>query len=265
MNGELTNLNKKIRLKLIQRKLPDEIKSTVENIFQEYKALYEQNMKDENALSEQYVAFGNVDKYFEDNKIEASRRINNEYEEKCIDIAETVTMVLTTFEPQKSIIKDEEIEKSEIDVLNRCVLNDRENYRYVERITKIVIDAIENSKSQWFRTLEGLRTSEQKKEYIYSQIKLIENSAKLKLNSLKECLGVDNKQILEQILEEYETYKENKQKNGELKQDAHQKFIEEYKVSEEELQNNARITQNEVKQVEQDKEYEDGLPGNVIE
>ena len=205
MENELTMLNRKVQTMLTERRLPEEIKSMVESIFQEYRNLYESNMKEDGIKSsEQYAAYKNIDEYFEGNAIQSMHKINNEYKEKCMDKAEIVTIILSTFESERYTDTDYEIEKSEIDALNKTVINDRENYLYIERITNTVIDCIEDSKNQWFRVLEGLRTSNQKKEYIYGQIKLIENTAKLKLGSLKEYLEVDDRQILEQILKEYE-------------------------------------------------------------
>ena len=264
MNSEIANLNKKIKFILKARELPEEIKNTIEGVFQEYKALYEQYMKEENRLSEQYVAFRNVDEYFESNKLEANHRINNEYKEKCEDKAEIITMIISTFEPKDDKNKDTEIEESEKDVLSKCIINSKENHLYIERITNSVIDSIENSKNQWFRVLESLRTSHQRKEYIYSQIKLIENSAKLKIGSLKELLEIDDRRIFDQIMSEYENYRCNRQENSESEKNEHQKFVDEYKVSQEELQKNAQIQENINQQNKKVQENID-LPGNVIE
>lgn len=96
-------------------------------------------------------------------------------------------------------------------------------------------------------------------EYISSRIKLIENSAKLKLGTIKEDFNIDDGQILREILLEYEKYKEDENS----KQSAHQKFVDGYKVSPKDLQPIVKVSEGKQKEKEE-KGYED-LPGDVIE
>jgi len=243
MDNELISLTKNVKFILEEREMPIEIKNMVESIFQEYRSLYEKNMKgNEIALYEQYVALKNVDEYFEENFIQVMRKINNEYKEKCMDKAEIITMIISTLEPKDDKNKDTEIEESEKDVLNKCIINSKENHLYIEHITNYVIDSIENSKNEWFRILESLRTSHQKKEYIYGQIKLIENSAKLKIGGLKELLEIDDRRIFDEIMSEYEQYKQN---NGPKSE--HQKFAKE-------LQKNVNVDEKKAMQAVEDRE-----------
>ena len=99
----------------------------------------------------------------------------------------------------------------EIEILEEYLENDKNNYSYTRYIVDLVIDSISNSKNQMFRVLESLNTDKKRIEYIYEQIKLIENTARLKLGNLKTELDIDNKQILKQIMDEYEQYKQEDQ------------------------------------------------------
>lgn len=102
-------------------------------------------------------------------------------------------------------------------------------------------------------------------EYISNQIKLIENSAKLRLGGIKEDLDKDNEKILNQILSEYEKYTEENSKKQEDKSE-HQKFVDQYIVSPEDLPPILDIDREngKVKEKVNGKVYED-LPGNVLE
>lgn len=262
MNDELKTLSKKIRFILEGKELPDSVKEKIEKVYQEYIAFYNENLKREIATASQGVASHNIERYIEDNYLEAMGRIQNKYRNKCSEKAEVITIVLSTLESQTSENQDEQIKSSEKDFLDNCVRNPKENYLYAENIIRIVVDSIENCKNQLFRTLDRLGTSEQKIEYVNRQIKLIENTAKLRLSSIKEDFDIDDEEISRQIFYEYEQYKQNQEKNTEQNSNAHQKFVSEYRVSEEDLQITPKVEEGNI-QIKEN-EYEE-LPGNVIE
>lgn len=261
MNDELKTLSKKIRFILEGKELPHSIKEKIERVYQEYITFYNENLKREIATASQGVASHNVEQYIEDNYLEAMGRIQNKYHNKCSEKAEVITIVLSTLESQTSENQDEQIKRSEKDFLDNCVRNSKENYLYAEHIVRIVVDSIENSRNQLFRTLDRLGTSEQKMEYVNSQIKLIENTAKLRLSSIKEDFDIDDEEISKQIFYEYEQYKQNEEKHREENSNPHQKFVSQYRVSEEDLQITPKVEKDDIEIKEN--EYEE-LPGDVI-
>lgn len=206
MNEELIQLIRKIKSILAQKEMPDNIKEKIESIYQEY---------------------------FNANYIGEMKKVEDKYKEKFKGKAEVITIVLSTLESQKDKSVDKQIEKSERDILDKCVRNDKENSIIVD----IIMDSIKN-------------------------LKLDENNVKLKLQEIKRNFGIEDEQILEQILAEYEQYRKNIEKGKEDKnEDAHQKFVNEYRVPEGDLQKTSEIEQNTSIQ---EKEYED-IPENVIE
>lgn len=262
MDEELIKLNSKIRFILEEKEIPAQIKEKIEKVYQEYIMFYNENLKSDISNASQGVASRNIEEYIEENYLEAMERIKAKYKEKCTEKAEVITIVLSTLEPQKNDSKDEQMQKSERDILDNCVRNPKENYLYTNNVINIVIDSIENSRNQLFRILDSLGTTNKKMEYINSQIKLIENSAKLKLSSIKEDLDIDDEEISKQIFSEYEQYKENEEKNKQNEsQNAHQTFVNKYIVSEEDLQ----VTQKteEETQCIKEKVYEE-LPGELL-
>lgn len=256
MDNELIKLNNKIKAILEEKELPNNIKEKIESIYQEYKIIYDEYFKNEGIINNKKFKLLNFEERFEENYLKTITTIQNKYKERCREKAEVLTIVLTTLESQKSIYEDEQMEESERDILNKCVKNDRENYIYINNIIDTVINSIENLKKELFKTLETLKTTEQKIAYIDSKIKLIENSAKLKLGLIKTDFNIQDEQILKQILFEYEQYKEERGN----KQNAHQKFAKKYKVQEEKLQ----ITQKNRGEKLKEKEHEN-LTDNVIE
>lgn len=260
MDNELMKLNKKIESIIEEKELPNNIKEKIENIYQEYRMIYDEYLKDDNIIDNSEVEFRNLEEGFEKSHIEAITRIQGKYKERCREKIEVLTIVLSTLESQKNKFEDEQMEQSERDILNKCIKNDRENHMYTSSITDIVIDSLENSKNELFKILESLEVTEQKIAYIETKIKLLENSAKLKLGLIKKDLNIQDEQILKQILSEYEQYKE--EKRSRQNQNAHQKFINEYKVAEEKLQMSKKIEKDI--DIVKEKEYEN-LTGNTIE
>ena len=266
MSQELTMLKRKIESLLENREFPTDIKDLIENIYNEYRAFYEDNLRKDILMNSNTIVCNNVENYFEGNYNEAINTIQNKYKEKCRENAEIIGMIISTLDN-----RDEQVEKLEIDILGEYIKNDRENYSEADDIIGIVIDSIKDSKNQLFRALDSLGTTEQKMEYIDTQIKLIENTAKLRVAEIKEGLDFDDKNILEQIFTEYEQYKFENSKNEkeeaknsqEQEKSSHQKFVDQYRVSEEDLIITKKEDLEEINK-KQEKEYEE-LPGNVIE
>lgn len=262
MNDELERLNKKIKCILEEKDLPESIKEKIKKVYEEYRMFYEEYLKNDIEIAGQWIASNNLQEYFNKNYLEALTKIQDKYIEKCREKAEVITIVLSTLESQKNKSEDKQIEQSERDILNKCVNNDRENNRYTNSVINIVIDSIENLKNQLFRTLDLLRTNKQKMEYINDKIKVIEDSAKLKLGSIKTDLDIDDNEISKQIFFEYEQYEKNEEKtNQKESENAHQEFVKEYRFSKEDLQVVPEI--NEYNRTAQEKEHGD-LSGNVI-
>lgn len=263
MKDELMELNRKINYILEEKEMPEDIKKKIEDIYQEYRNFYDEYLKRDITIASQGVASHNIEEYFEGNYIEAMATIQSKYREKCREKAEVIEIVLSTLESQKNKYEDKQIINTERDVLDKCIRNDKENYLYTNKVIDIVIDSIGNSRNQLFRNLELLGTTQQRMEYIDSRIKLIENSAKLKLGSIKTDFDIDDEQISKQIFFEYEQYKENEEKGKQQNesQNAHERFVSEYRVSEEELQVVKKVEEKDNVFIE--KGYED-LPGDVI-
>ena len=257
MDNELIILNKKIKSIIEEKELPNNIKEKIENIYQEYKNIYDEYLKNEGIIDNQKNEFLNFEECFEENYLKTIATIQDKYKERCREKSEVLIIVLSTLESQKSIYEDEQMEESERDILSKCVKNDRENYIYINNIIDIVINSVKNIKKELFKTLELLKTTEQKIAYIDAKIKLIENSAKLKLGLIKTDLNIQDEQIFKQILFEYEQYKE--EKRSKQKQNIHQKFAKKYKVQEEKLQTSQKIGGENLKE----KEHEN-LTDNVI-
>lgn len=259
MEDRLVSLNKKIRFILEEKSLPENIKKAVEKVYQEYREFFEENIKPDILANEQVVAVINIERYFEGKYEEALRNINDKYKDRCIEKAEVTNLVLSTIESQKSENLDKQIKKDETSMIESCIKNDKSNYLYNDYIINKVIASIESSKNQMFRVLEELKINNQRMQYIYEKIKLIENTAKLSLGRLKEELDIDDEQILRQIFDEYEQYKQNKEENENKSE--HQKFVEQYTVPPEDLQRKSDLEPNSTSQ---EKQYE-SLPDNVIE
>lgn len=259
MEDRLVSLNKKIRFIFEEKSLPENIKKAVEKVYQEYREFFEENIKPDMLINGQDVAAMNFERYFEGEYEETLRNINSKYKDRCIEKAEVTNTVLFTIESQKSENLDKQMEKEETSMIESCIKNDKSNYSYSDYIVNKVIESIESSKNQMFRVLEGLKTNNQKMQYIYERIKLIENTAKLSLGRLKEELDIDDEQILRQIFDEYEQYKQNKEEKNENKSE-HQKFVEQYAVPVEDLQKKSNLEKDNASQ---EKEYK-SLPGDVI-
>lgn len=266
MSQKLTMLKRKIESLLENREFPIDIKEKIENIYNEYRTFYEENLRKEILMNSNTIISNNIENYFEENYNAAINSIQNKYKEKCRENAEVIGIIISTLDN-----RDEQVEKLEIDILGDYIKNDRENYSEADDIIEIVIESIKDSKNQLFRTLDSLGTTEQKMEYIDTQIKLIENTAKLRVTEIKEGLDFDDKNILEQIFAEYEQYKcengkkdEEKAKDGqEQEKSSHQKFVDQYRVSEEDLIITKKEDLEDKIKREQEKEYEE-LPGDVI-
>ena len=258
MSQELTMLKRKIESLLENREFPTDIKDLIENIYNEYRAFYEDNLRKDILMNSNTIVCNNVENYFEGNYNEAINTIQNKYKEKCRENAEIIGMIISTLDN-----RDEQVEKLEIDILGEYIKNDRENYSEADDIIGIVIDSIKDSKNQLFRALDSLGTTEQKMEYIDTQIKLIENTAKLRVAEIKEGLDFDDKNILEQIFTEYEQYKFENSKNEkeeaknsqEQEKSSHQKFVDQYRVSEEDLILVKKILKEEIKIFKKEKIY----------
>lgn len=162
MNDELEELNRKIKIILEEKEMPKDIKEKIENVYKEYRMFYEEYLKNDMAIASNNVATRNVEEYFEANYEEAMKRIEGKYRERCSDKAEVITIVLSTLEAQKKEIGNDNVTRTERDILDKCVKNERENYMYANNITNIVIDSIENSRNQLFRTLDALGTTRTK-------------------------------------------------------------------------------------------------------
>jgi len=266
MSQELTMLKRKIESLLESREFPTEIKEKIENIYQEYRNFYEEYLRKEILMNSNTIVCNNIENYFEGNYNAAINTIQNKYKERCRENAEVIGIIISTLDN-----RDEQVEKLEIDILGDYIKNDRENYSEADDIIEIVIDSIKDSKNQLFRALDSLGTTEQKLEYIDSQIKLIENTAKLRTAQIKEGLDLDDKNILEQIFEEYEQYKcekgkddkEEEKDSKEEEKSSHQKFVDQYKVSKEDLIVTKKEDLEDELKRKQEKEYEE-LPGDVI-
>ena len=196
MNERLITLNKKIRFMLGNRELPENIRKEIERFYQEYRTFYEEYIKTDIHAKGEFTATRNIEEYFEANFTKSISDIDKGYKDRCEEIEEVATTVLPA---------------EEIEILEEYLENDKNNYSYTRYIVDLVIDSISNSKNQMFRVLESLNTDKKRIEYIYEQIKLIENTARLKLGNLKTELDIDNKQILKQIMDEYEQYKQEDQ------------------------------------------------------
>lgn len=196
MNDKLITLNKKIKLILEKRDLPENIRKEIQKVYQEYRTFYEEYIKTDIHAKGEFGATRNIEEYFEANFIKSISDIDKRYKDRCEEIEEVATTVLQV---------------EEIKILQEYLENDKSNYSYTKHIVDIVIDSISNSRNQMFRVLESLNTDKKRMDYIYEQIKLIENTAKLKLGNLKIELDIDNKQILEQIMDGYEQYKQENQ------------------------------------------------------
>lgn len=254
MKDELMDLTRKINYILASKEIPEDTRKKIENIYQDYRNFYEQYLKEDIKIASQGIANIDIEEYFEGNCIEANRQIKLKYEEKCNRKMEIIATVLSKLES-----KEDETIKLEQSFLHDCMKSDRENYAYADSVINIIVDSIENSRNQLFRTLELLGTTQKRMEYIYSRIKLIENTAKLKLDSIKTDFDIDDEQIAQQIFLEYEQYKQQERKENKP-QNAHDIFVNKYIVPKEEMQ---AIEEIQPKEKNIEKEYED-LPGDII-
>lgn len=224
MDNQLIKLRKRINDILKQRELPENIKEEIKKVYQEYKTFYEEYIKTDINSKSEFTATRNFEEYFEENFIKTISDIDKKYKDRCDEIIEVAEVMLPA---------------GEISILQTYVKNDKTNYMHAKNIVEIVINSIEKSKNEMFKVLERVKTDNQKIEYINEKIELIKNTIRLKLGELKTELDIDDEQILNQILAEYEEYK-----NG------HQKFVSKYKVSEDEL-NKSQETQDEKEEIQE--------------
>ena len=256
MDGGLSKLNKKIKSTLEEKDLPEHIKKEILDIFNQCQRLCEDYINEYLKLETNRNTFENIQRYINRNQTETILKIRAKYKERYKEKAEVITIVLSTLEAQK----DKKIEKSEIDILEKCIRNSKENDLNANNITNIVIDSIQSMKKQLFKGLELLKTDKEKIEYIASQVKLIENSAREKLASIKADLDVQDEEILNQILFEYEQYKESKIKQSDNTiQNAHQRFVNEYKISQDDLQISSKAVENTNYVQEKDEDLDNNI------
>ena len=234
MDDELSKLNKRIKLMLEKKDIPEHVKKELLDIYDECRRLSQEYINEYFKLDTNRNTRENIKKYIDKNQNEAISKISAKYKEKYKEKAEVINIVLSTLESQS----DKQIEKSERDILEKCVRNSKENDLIANNIISIVMDSIGSMKKQLFKALELLESDKEKIEYITTQVKVIENNARKKITSIKADFNIQDQEILEQILLEYQKYKETKIKQDrEVNKNSHKTFINEYKV----LQDNLKI------------------------
>lgn len=162
MEEELNDLNKKIRYIVNEKQIPDEIRKKIDNVYKSYRTFYESYLKNDMEMISKGVAARNVEEYFDANYVEAIKKVEEKYKERCSKKVEEIAKVLSTLEEQRKQIDGENIDKIKRSRVSECIKNDREDYGYITFVTDTVIDSIENSRNQLFRTLESLGTTRAK-------------------------------------------------------------------------------------------------------
>ena len=267
---ELHDLESRIFSMYENRKVPDEILNIIKEIEKDYEDLCSNFLKENIQKEDIDTLINNVVKYSRNNLESINSQIINYYgahnELRINRIIDKIKEIEEKSEGKTLSEREENIKNS--------VGSSVKNHSRVTNITEIVKEGLQNSKNQLFRILEQERTPENKKDFIYSQIKMLENKAKLLMESKGyETLQKDDEEVKEDIIREYEEFVQEKYEDKiENKKDSSKNdFKAQYEVSDEVKENIDKTREDIVKKQEEEKENKiekknlKELPGDFLE
>lgn len=208
---ELQELNNRILSAYENKEIPKELKDIIEEAQKEYVQICNNYLSENSQNSDIEAMIHDVVKYSESNYERAIMQAQNYYNDyNNMRINRTIVNIKKIEDEQgngKTLSEREEIIKNSI--------GDKVNiYTKASTFTDIIIDCLQDSRDQFMRKLEARRTQDKTKDFINDQIILIEKKTKILMGTKGfEALQMDNEQVTQDIIREYEEYIQEKESN----------------------------------------------------